>query len=104
MWSAGICMFIFLFNKIPFMGGDNKKETFRQILQKPLPLDSDKMWSRVSPAAQDLLRRLLDKDPTARLDSSEVLDHPWFTGEPLVSPNDSQLISIEDQGSTDESY
>ena len=96
LWSAGVTMFILLTNKMPF-SGSSLKETLKKVLEASIPSKSDRMWKLISPECQDLLRKLLMKDPDQRLDTDEALDHPWFTGEPLVSPSDSLLISIEDQ-------
>lgn len=35
-------------------------------------------WAGVSDVARDLVRRLLQRDPTARPTSAEVVEHPWF--------------------------
>ncbi|GJP44863.1 hypothetical protein CLOM_g4267 [Closterium sp. NIES-68] len=35
-------------------------------------------WKRISPAAKDLIRRMLCINPDRRLSSLEVLEHPWL--------------------------
>lgn len=91
VWSAGITMFILLFNKMPF-SDKTPERTFLKILTTDLPEEKDPVWKTVSPEAQHLLRQLLTKEPEYRMHSSVVQDHPWFTGEPLVQLNDSKLI------------
>ena len=36
-------------------------------------------WPQVSDAAKDFVRRLLDKQPEARMKLGEALEHPWIT-------------------------
>ncbi|CAI5965416.1 unnamed protein product [Closterium sp. NIES-64] len=38
----------------------------------------DPVWRRVSWAAKDLVRKMLQVDPNQRLSSFEVLEHPWL--------------------------
>ena len=37
--------------------------------------------SSLSPAAVDLLKKLLDPDPTTRITAEAALQHPWIGGE-----------------------
>ena len=43
-------------------------------------------WDRVSPAAQDFIRRLLQKIPNDRLTASLALRHPWLRTRNLKLP------------------
>lgn len=68
LWSAGVTMFILLTNKMPF-SGSSLKETLKQVLEVNIPDKSDCMWKLISPECQDILRKLLMKDPEHRLDA-----------------------------------
>lgn len=35
-------------------------------------------WPKVSDNAKDLVKRMLNPDPSKRLTAQEVLDHPWI--------------------------
>lgn len=35
-------------------------------------------WTRVSPSAKDLIKKLLEKNPKKRLTAAQALQHPWF--------------------------
>lgn len=39
----------------------------------------EKYWSTISFEAQDLVTKLLKKDPSERMSASQALMHPWFT-------------------------
>lgn len=41
---------------------------------------------RISPGLRDLLGRMLDKDPAARITPNEALQHPWILGVSRLSP------------------
>ena len=41
-------------------------------------MDDSVLWKNVSSDAQDLVRKLLDKNPIRRPNASEALNHPWF--------------------------
>lgn len=36
------------------------------------------VWSNISPAARDLVSRMLDRNPASRISAQEALAHPWF--------------------------
>jgi calcium-dependent protein kinase len=36
------------------------------------------IWKKVSTSAKDLITKLLTKDPKARIDVVQALDHKWF--------------------------
>ena len=38
-------------------------------------------WDDVSDMAKDLIRSLLVIDPSARLNASQILEHPWIAGD-----------------------
>mmetsp|Transcript_19138 Transcript_19138/g.50781 ORF Transcript_19138/g.50781 Transcript_19138/m.50781 type:complete len:95 (+) Transcript_19138:155-439(+) len=71
LWCLGVLMYEFLVGKPPF-DARSHKETYRRIAAVDL-----KFPSGVDGKAQDLIRRLLVRDPTRRLGLKEVLKHPW---------------------------
>lgn len=38
-------------------------------------------WDDISDMAKDLIKSLLVVDPGARLNASQILEHPWIAGE-----------------------
>ena len=75
-WSAGVAMHILLTGHAPFIG-KSAERVFRAIAEDNLDMETQ-VCSRVSEEAKDLLRRILDKDPSTRIRPEEVLEHPWF--------------------------
>jgi serine/threonine protein kinase len=78
-WSFGVILFELLSGLPPFHG-ESEAETFHRIISAAPD------WSLLegcSPAAIDLIGRLLDPDPAARLGAAamrEIMGHPWFAG------------------------
>ncbi|GFP98761.1 serine/threonine-protein kinase ucnl, partial [Phtheirospermum japonicum] len=76
-WALGVLCYEMLYGATPFKGR-NRKETFRKILL------AEPVFIGKHTALTDLIRRLLEKDPTRRLGyrggASEVKEHEFFRG------------------------
>lgn len=72
-WSLGIVLHEMLYGVTPFKGC-NRKETFSRVLTKPAELVGEPTPLR------DLIRRLLEKDPTKRIEVEEIKGHKFFKG------------------------
>lgn len=73
IWSLGVLMYEFLLGRPPFEAAGNT-ETYMRISGVDLRIPKNSM----SDEAADLIRRLLVKEPTARLPLDKVLRHPWI--------------------------
>lgn len=77
MWSAGVVLYILLGGYPPFWS-ESEPALFEQIRKGQFNFD-DPVWTNVSNSAKDLIRQLLDTDPTRRLTAKDALAHPWLT-------------------------
>mmetsp|Transcript_30167 Transcript_30167/g.50752 ORF Transcript_30167/g.50752 Transcript_30167/m.50752 type:complete len:433 (-) Transcript_30167:824-2122(-) len=80
MWCAGVMMYQLLSNRLPFWVNVHEhslKEVWRAILVAEPDL-TDSLWSSVSDEGQDVMLKMLDKDPRHRPTASQLLEHPWF--------------------------
>lgn len=71
IWSAGVVLYIMLAGFPPFYG-DSASEIFEAVLRANLRFPT-RTFSSVSPAAKDLLRKMLCKDVTRRYSADQVL-------------------------------
>ncbi|XP_062194286.1 serine/threonine-protein kinase UCNL-like [Phragmites australis] len=80
-WALGVLVYEMAYGKTPFRGR-SRKETFRNVLlrEPEFSADARRRW----PELNDLISRLLKKDPGRRLGFSggadEVRSHPFFAG------------------------
>jgi len=93
VWSCGIVLYILLCGLPPF-DGDSNVEIFTQILCSPLDLASDP-WPKVSTAAKELVKGMLQRDPAKRLTVQQVLNHPWMKVQGVASdkPLEPEVLS-----------
>ncbi|POM73535.1 CAMKK protein kinase [Phytophthora palmivora] len=80
IWAVGVVFFIFLFGRLPFTS-ESTRELFDEIIRAEIILpgpDESRRETPLSLKCQDLLLRLLEKDPEQRITITEALHHPWF--------------------------
>jgi 5'-AMP-activated protein kinase catalytic alpha subunit len=73
IWSSGVVLFHMAAGKLPFLGPD-VQSTFRLILSAHLEFPRT-----MSDSLVDLLRKMLHRDPDARIDLEGIKLHPWFS-------------------------
>ncbi|PXF43479.1 Aurora kinase A [Gracilariopsis chorda] len=72
-WALGVLVYEFILGRAPFEAGDKDQTQIRIItVDYTIPANS------MSDMAQDLIGRLLVKDPWKRLPLKHVLQHPWI--------------------------
>ena len=76
IWSIGVILYKALTKKYPFIG-KNENETIYYIIEKDYD-DKNEMLLNYSEELQDLVKKLLMKDPNKRPSAKEALNHKWF--------------------------
>lgn len=96
IFSAGVIMYIILTGCSPFFG-----KSYNEILLKnkrcKISFDFADFSFKPSAAAIDLMKKMLDKDPAARISAKEALKHEWIVNVGRgFEDTDEQQTSVED--------
>lgn len=75
VWSIGVITYILLCGRRPFWD-KTEDGIFKEVL-KNKPDFRRKPWPSISNDAKDFVKKLLVKDPRARLTAAQALSHPW---------------------------
>ncbi|KAF8012624.1 hypothetical protein BT93_I0705 [Corymbia citriodora subsp. variegata] len=75
VWSIGVITYILLCGRRPFWD-KTEDGIFKEVLKKK-PDFHRKPWPTISNSAKDFVKKLLVKDPRARLTAAQALSHPW---------------------------
>jgi serine/threonine protein kinase/DNA-binding response OmpR family regulator len=103
-WALGVILYEFLYGYPPFHA-ETPNLVFDNILSRNIDWEEDTM--DISPAARDLMERLMCTDPKERLGSrgmEEIKAHPFFEGidwQDIVSKEGPFVPQISDPESTD---
>ncbi|TVU29163.1 hypothetical protein EJB05_20719, partial [Eragrostis curvula] len=77
VWSAGVVMYVLLSGgALPF-DGETAAEVLAAVLRGSVRFPP-RLFSGVSPAAKDLMRRMMCRDVSRRFSAEQVLAHPWI--------------------------
>nr|XP_016487584.1 PREDICTED: calcium-dependent protein kinase 17-like isoform X3 [Nicotiana tabacum] len=92
IWSIGV-MNILLCGVPPFWA-ESENGIFNAILRGHVDFSSDP-WPSISSGAKDLVRKMLNSDPSQRLTALQVLNHPWIKedGEAPDTPLDNAVLN-----------
>ncbi|MCO5590492.1 hypothetical protein L7F22_044462 [Adiantum nelumboides] len=88
-WSLGVVLHLLLTSTLPFDLGQLPRDAPSSAIHQTILCNQLKLDAFVlSPSAQDLLARILCKDPDARLTLDELLCHPWLliNSSPVMTP------------------
>ncbi len=76
VWSMGVIFYIMLSGKPPF-SGETSSEVLGKVTRAPVCFP-EKNWHGISNEAKDLITKMLEKNPQARLTAKQCLEHRWF--------------------------
>ena len=86
LWSLGLVMSILLTGAHPFDPDAERSEPELHAAVRAADVDLEtETWAAVSPQARELVRSLLQRDPTKRCTAAELVSHPWVQGRNVSS-------------------
>uniref|UniRef100_A0A7N0UD23 non-specific serine/threonine protein kinase n=1 Tax=Kalanchoe fedtschenkoi TaxID=63787 RepID=A0A7N0UD23_KALFE len=93
VWSIGVITYILLCGRRPFWD-KTEDGIFKEVLRNK-PDFRRKPWPTISNSAKDFVKKLLVKDPRARLTAAQALSHPWVRegGEASEIPVDISVLN-----------
>ncbi|KAJ8545739.1 hypothetical protein K7X08_018322 [Anisodus acutangulus] len=93
VWSIGVITFILLCGRRPFWD-KTEDGIFKEVLRNK-PDFCRKPWPTISNSAKDFVKKLLVRDPRARLTAAQALSHPWVRegGDASEIPLDISVLS-----------
>lgn len=85
VFSAGVTLYVLLSGYEPFYG-ETEKELVKD--NKECKVDyPESDWKTVSIEGQDLVEKMLQRDPTRRITAIAALSHPWITRRAMLPKN-----------------
>ena len=81
LWATGVILFIMLVGLPPWEFARDEDPRYRMVIRGGLTRMLASWQRSVSPAAADLLQRMLMENPRDRLSLCEIKDHPWVLDE-----------------------
>ncbi|KAK6620348.1 hypothetical protein RUM44_006749 [Polyplax serrata] len=100
MWSLGVTTYVLLTGFSPF-GGETDQETFCNISRGDVDFPDD-LFKDVSNDAIDFVKRLLVKNPEARLTAADCLKHAWLDSQHSKKPPEvaKPILTVSDVSET----
>ncbi|KAL3924647.1 MAG: hypothetical protein SGILL_000915 [Bacillariaceae sp.] len=101
-WAVGVILYIMLMGFHPFdINCDRSdEEVASAIRENPVPPMDDYFVGHISESAKDLIKRLMEPDPSKRISAYELLHHPWVQGETAktekIEDSDKKLSKFQD--------
>ncbi|KAJ5736545.1 Calcium/calmodulin-dependent protein kinase kinase cmkC [Penicillium malachiteum] len=92
IWSMGVTLYCLRYGRLPFEKS-SIFELYESIRNDPVVCENE-----LDERFEDLMSRLLEKDPSKRIGMQELREHPWVTmdgADPLLSEEENTAHNVE---------
>eukprot|EP00184_Porphyridium_aerugineum_P000622 CAMPEP_0184691656 /NCGR_PEP_ID=MMETSP0313-20130426/436_1 /TAXON_ID=2792 /ORGANISM="Porphyridium aerugineum, Strain SAG 1380-2" /LENGTH=505 /DNA_ID=CAMNT_0027149409 /DNA_START=87 /DNA_END=1604 /DNA_ORIENTATION=+ len=80
IWSTGVILYAMVTGRLPF-DDDNIQRLLNKVQRGVYHLPND-----IDPNCRDLIKQMLNVDPSKRISIDGIKAHPWYTSKPLLNP------------------
>ncbi|AFZ81416.1 protein kinase domain-containing protein [Theileria equi strain WA] len=101
VWSIGVIMYLLIRGRLPF--AVKKSQTSHVWDHYRLTFDGQ-LWHTISSSAKDLIKKLLEIDPSKRISVFEALDHIWIKNFVAVNKDTVNATNYNSSGDTDDLF
>lgn len=78
IWALGIILYGMVCGELPFQGKENKDKLTAENIIKGEYGYPPEINKKVSKELKDLIKKILNTNPAARLTLNEIYEHPWM--------------------------
>ncbi|OMJ74256.1 hypothetical protein SteCoe_26883 [Stentor coeruleus] len=89
IWSCGVILYILLSGKPPFYGRTDR-EILERVQRGQYSME-DNEWGRISIQAKNLIKKMLQMNPSSRISAQDALKDEWITNNTLNSFRESDV-------------
>jgi len=78
IWACGVLLYLLISGEPPFFGENKQQITWA--IKRARPSFKNEIWSKVTPACSEIVKKMLVRKPEDRPSCAELLKDPWFGG------------------------
>ncbi|CAK74200.1 unnamed protein product (macronuclear) [Paramecium tetraurelia] len=93
LWSCGVILYILLSGETPFPG-QNTEEIEKMIISQKFNM-KQKIWKTISVQAKNLLKNLLQQNPTKRYSAQQALESEWIQRKSEVGSTEISALEMQ---------
>lgn len=78
IWAMGVILYGMVCGELPFHSKDNKDKSIAENIIKGEYNYPQEIIKKLSKEVKDLIKKILNANPTSRITLNEICEHPWM--------------------------